>query len=50
VYNVFELNQLQLQGAESGTVRVDILRDGQPMQLQMPQGPLGIQANRGRRR
>jgi len=42
---VFSLRDLQAQtiaGEPGETVPVDILRDGQPMQIYMPRGPLGI--------
>jgi hypothetical protein len=41
-----ELNALILEGQPGAPVTVDVLRDGQPMQVVMPRGPLGI-AGRG---
>lgn len=42
VFNLIELNQLTLAGEPGETVVVDILRDGQTMQLYMPRGPIGF--------
>lgn len=50
VYQVFELIQLQMQSADGGMAQVDILRDGVPMQIVVPQRPLGIMVGRDRRR
>jgi S1-C subfamily serine protease len=50
VYNTPQLNALQLDSSVGDTVIVDIVRDGVPMQVSMPAGPLGIRARQGRRR
>jgi C-terminal processing protease CtpA/Prc len=42
VFNTGDLNQLTLQGSPGESVVVDILRDGQPMQIYIPRGPIGI--------
>lgn len=42
IYDMPELTQLTLEGAPGESVVVDIVRDGQPMQLVLPRGPLGI--------
>lgn len=46
---ISELNQLIAQGNPGETVIVEVLRDGQPIQLAMPRGPLGVrvQGSRG---
>jgi hypothetical protein len=51
VFNSFELTQATMQGEPGESVLVDILRDGTPMQVVMPRGPIGISAGgRFRRR
>jgi len=42
VFDASELNALTLQGNAGESVVVDIRRDGQPLQLVLPRGPLGI--------
>lgn len=42
VFSVVELNELTLGGKPGETVAVDIVRDGQPMQLYVPRGPIGF--------
>lgn len=42
VFSIFELNQQTMQGESGEPVVVDILRDGAPMQLVLPRGPMGI--------
>ncbi len=42
VFNTGDLNQLTLQGSPGESVVVDIVRDGQPMQIFIPRGPIGI--------
>ena len=42
VFNTRELIQQTMQGNPGETVIVNIVRDGAPMQLVMPRGPLGI--------
>jgi membrane-associated protease RseP (regulator of RpoE activity) len=42
VFNLMELNRLTLEGEPGQTVVVDVLRDGQPMQLYVPRGPIGF--------
>jgi len=49
VFNLRELNRLTLEGEPGETIVVDVLRDGQPMQLVMPRGPLGISSGFARR-
>ena len=48
VFNTRELIQQTMQGNPGEAVVVNIVRDGAPMQLVMPRGPLGINT-RGRR-
>lgn len=48
VFDMRDLNELILEGRPGEPVSVDVLRDGQPIQLQLPRGPLGI-SGRGRR-
>lgn len=47
VFGAMELTPLALEGDPGGPVIVDILRDGQPMQLVLPRGPLGIMGSAG---
>jgi hypothetical protein len=42
VFDASELNALTLQGKAGESVVVEIRRDGQPLQLVLPRGPLGI--------
>jgi len=49
VFNIVDLNQQTMQGEPGQSVVVEIVRDGIPMQLVMPRGPIGISA-RGRGR
>ena len=48
VFGVFDLTQQAMQGNAGENVVVNITRDGVPMQLVIPRGPLGINAGRGR--
>ena len=50
VFSYTELNRQQLGGQAGENVVVEILRDGQPMQVVMPRGPIGIEAQRRWRR
>ncbi len=42
VFNSFDLTSATMQGQPGESVVVDILRDGSPMQVVMPRGPIGI--------
>ena len=42
VYSLGDLQALTIAGEPGESVAVDIVRDGQPMQVYMPRGPLGI--------
>ncbi len=42
VFDTGDLNQLTHQGSPGESVVVDIVRDGQPMQIYIPRGPIGI--------
>jgi len=42
VFNLGELNDLTVEGNPGETVAVDIMRDGQAMQIYIPRGPIGI--------
>ena len=50
VFNTFELNMQTMRGTPGDTVVVDILRDGAPMQVVVPRGPVGIYTRDSRRR
>ena len=50
VFNTWELNQQTMQGEPGQTVVVDILRDGMPMQVVLPRGPIGVSTGRIRGR
>lgn len=50
VFSYSDLNNQQLQGNAGEAVVVDLVRDGTPMQIVLPRGPIGIQAGRFRRR
>jgi S1-C subfamily serine protease len=47
VFHIRELTEVLLQGEPGAPVIVDIVRDGQAMQLVLPRGPLGIIAAAG---
>lgn len=42
VFDIRDLNELTLEGTAGQSVVVDVMRDGQQVQLVMPRGPLGI--------
>lgn len=46
VFSYTDINEQQLQGAVGENVVVDIRRDGIPMQIVLPRGPIGIEAGR----
>lgn len=46
VFEMEDLNRLILSGQPGETVLVDVVRDGQPIQLYIPRGPLGITGGR----
>lgn len=48
VFSTFDLTRQALEGQSGENVVVNIVRDGMPMQVVMPRGPLGISTRRGR--
>ena len=46
VFDITDINRLVLDGEPGQMVAVDVLRDGQLMQLYVPRGPIGITAGR----
>lgn len=48
VFGMFDLTEATKQGEPGENVVVDIVRDGMPMQVVMPRGPLGISGGRRR--
>jgi C-terminal processing protease CtpA/Prc len=50
IFDVSDLNRQAMLGEPGETVVVDFTRDGIPMQVVMPRGPLGVSAGRGRPR
>jgi hypothetical protein len=48
VFDVNELSRLTYEGQAGETVAVDVVRNGQPMQIYVQRGPLGITGGRGR--
>ncbi len=50
VYDVSDLNQQTMVGEPGESVVVDIVRDGVPMQIVMPRGPIGVITSRFRGR
>ncbi len=50
VFGMNELTRLTLEGSAGQAVAVDVVRDGQTIQLYLPRGPLGITGGRGFRR
>jgi len=49
IYDIRDLNRVLLEGEPGEPVLVDIVRDGQPLQVVMPRGPLGISSGYSRR-
>ena len=47
VFNTNDLTRLSSSVQASGNVVVEVLRDGQPVSLSMPTGPIGITSGRG---
>jgi S1-C subfamily serine protease len=47
VFRTSDLNKLILEGTPGQSVIVDVLRDGQQIQVFMPRGPIGITSGRG---
>ncbi len=45
VFSMMDMAGRIMQGEKEGNVVVDILRDGVPMQLVLPRGPLGVSGN-----
>ena len=50
VFSTWELVQQTMGGGGEGTVVVDLLRDGAPMQIVLPKGPIGVEVGRSRGR
>jgi len=50
VFNVSDLNQQTMLGEPGTSVAVDITRDGMPMQVVLPRGPIGVSTSRFRGR
>jgi len=50
VFDVSDLNQQTMLGEPGESVVVDITRDGMPMQVVMPRGPIGVSTDRRRGR
>ncbi|MDJ0761016.1 MAG: PDZ domain-containing protein [Woeseiaceae bacterium] len=48
VFNLGDLNRLQMQDNVGANVVIDVMRDGAPLQVTVPRGPLGVMASRGR--
>ena len=48
VFNFGDLNRAQMQGKAGANVVVEIIRDGAPLQVTLPAGPLGVMASRAR--
>jgi len=49
IFSTWELVQQTMGGGE-GTVVVDLLRDGAPIQIVLPRGPIGVEVGRSRGR
>jgi len=48
IFSTWELAQHTMAGGGEGTVVIDLLRDGAPMQIVLPRGPIGVQVGRSR--
>jgi len=42
VFNVRDLNNLTVQGTAGESVLIEVERNGSPLQLTIPRGPVGI--------
>ena len=49
VFNLRDVNQLTLEGSEGESILIEVIRDGEPVQIALPRGPIGIVGGRGRR-
>lgn len=49
VFTMNDINMASLEGVAGESVVIDIVRDGIPMQMVLPRGPLGVTGRRGRR-
>lgn len=47
VFDIGELNRYTMQGEPGNSVVIDIVRDGVPMQVVLPSGPIGVTIMRG---
>ncbi len=47
VFDARDLNALATQGAATGSVTVEVMRDGQTVQVTVPRGPLGVNTGGG---
>ncbi len=50
VFDARDLNRVLLEGTAGESVLLDVVRDGQPIQIAIPRGPLGIGSGFNRRR
>src|SRR5690606_14265180 len=50
VFDMDDLNRVTLEGRPGESVILEVVRDGQPLQLYVPRGPIGISGGGGRRR
>ncbi len=50
VFSTWELVQKTMGGGDKGTVVIDLLRDGAPIQIVLPRGPIGVEVGRSRGR
>lgn len=48
VFSIYDLTRQTMEGEPGDTVVIDVLRNGAPMQVVLPRGPLGISARGGR--
>ena len=48
IFSTWELVQQTMAGGGEGTVVIDLLRDGAPLQIVLPRGPIGVQVGRSR--
>lgn len=46
VFNLGDLNRLTYQGQPGETVPVDVIRNGEPLEVYVPRGPIGIEGGR----
>ncbi len=48
VFNMLDVSRLSLEGEQGESVLIEVQRDGSPVQITVPRGPLGVSSNNRR--